>query len=314
MSKTAPLVSICIPCFKRLEQVRNTLFSIYEDNEDVDLSLYEVVISDNDPDCELKEVIGLFADKTNLRYIPTSCEGFMNSYFALTYGKGELLKLHNSQNMIRKGMLSEIIRLVKKYKESKPLIYTSNGLLGYFNIRCVEKFNDYMSALSYWSSWSGGMTIWREDFEKLDKVTLNPLFPHTSVMLTQYEKKLYVISDVIYYDVQRIKKRGGHNKFEAFTVHYPSLINECYRKGFISENTKSSIFKSLYTEFIPTLLFNKYIAKIETFEISNFKRNCSKFFPVSAYYIAWLHIIMVPFRMMKRRIIIRLHEGNETFL
>lgn len=308
MSKSAPLISICIPCFKRLEQVRNTLLSIYENNADVDLSLYEVVISDNDPDCELKEVLTQFANKENLRYIPTACEGFMNSYYALTYGRGDLLKLHNSQNMIRKGMLAEIIHLAEEYMQQKALIFHTNGFLGKFDVRGFNCFDNYMFALSYWSSWSGGMTIWREDFEKIGKIDLDPLFPHTSVLLTQNTKNMYVVSDMIYYDVQRVYNRGGHNKFEAFTVHYPSLLNDCNKKGVISEKTKSTIYKSLYTDYIPTLLFNKYIAKIETFEISDFKKNCSKYFPTSAYYYAWLNVLMVPFKMIKRRIVMRLHE------
>ena len=298
---STPLLSICIPCFKRLEQVRNTLKSIYEDNSDVELSLYEVVISDNDPDCELRRVMDEFRDKENLRYIPTKCEGFMNSYYVLTYGKGELLKLHNSQAMIKRGMLAEMIKLVQTYKISKPLIYTSNGLLENFNVRDFDQFDDYMSALSYWSSWSGGMTIWREDFERIGKIDLDPLFPHTSVMLTQYDKRAYVISDLIYYDVQRIKKRGGHNKFEAFTRHYPALINQSWTEGHITIKTRNKIFKGIYGEFIPTLLFNKYIARIETFEATGFKNNCKYYFPSSAYWIAWLNVIFVPLRMICRK-------------
>ena len=301
-SHSAPLLSICIPCFKRLEQVRNTLESIYIDNSDVDTSTYEVVLSDNDPDCELKVVVAEFADRTNLRYIPTSCEGFLNSYYALSYGKGDLLKLHNSQNIIKKGMLAEIMKLVGTHITHKPLIYTSNGLLENFRVCQFDNFESYMSALSYWSSWSGGMTIWREDFEKLGKIDLNPLFPHTSVMLTQHNKSLYVISDLIYYDVQRIGKRGGHNKFEAFTRHYPSLIVQSYNEGHISLKTKDKIFKGVYGEFLPSLLFNKYILRIETFESKGFKENCRLYFPKKAYWTAWLNTLFVPFKMLSRKI------------
>ena len=54
------IVSICIPCFKRIEYVRNTLRSIYEENSDVPLSDYEVVISDNDSDHEVKQLLSEF--------------------------------------------------------------------------------------------------------------------------------------------------------------------------------------------------------------------------------------------------------------
>ena len=52
-----PIVSICIPCYKRIQYVRNTLRSIYEENSDVPLSDYEVVISDNDSDHEVKQLL-----------------------------------------------------------------------------------------------------------------------------------------------------------------------------------------------------------------------------------------------------------------
>ena len=304
---SVPLCSICIPCYKRVELVRNTLYSIYVANKDVPLSDYEVVISDNDPDAEIESIVHEFSRYGNFFYHKTKCEGFLNSYYALSYGKGDLLKLHNSQNLIRKGMLKKIIELAKEYRQQRPLIFHTNGFLDNFEILCYINFDEFMAALSYWSSWSGGMTIWHDDFIKIGNMELNKMFPHTSIMLTQTGKTMYIVSDIIYYDVQRVYKRGGHNKFEAFTVHYPSLLDECCKKKMISAMTKDSIFKALYEEYIPTLLFNKYVIRIETFEIKDFKINCRKFFPKSAYYMAWLNVLIVPYKILKRRIAIFKH-------
>lgn len=296
------LVSICIPCYKRLAQVRNTLRSIFELNAEVSISDYEVVITDNDSETELRAIIDEYAQYPNLRYIPTQCEGFLNSYQALKNGRGNLLKLHNSQNMIRKGMLSEIINQAKQNLKQRPLIFHSNGFLEHHQLVHYSDFNSFMDGLSYWSSWSGGMTIWRDDFERIGDIEINPLFPHTSVFLTQYFKKDYIIDDRIMYDVQRVSKRGGHNKFEAFTVHYPSLVVKNCESGHISELCKNNILKALYTEYIPTLLFNKYIARIETFDSTGFRTNCKQYFPKGAFWGAWINVLFVPFRMSKRRI------------
>ncbi len=295
------LVSICIPCFKRVDLVRNTLQSIYDDNAEVSMDLYEVVISDNDPQKELEVVADEYKDKSNFRYIPTSCEGFMNSYYVLKYGKGKLLKLHNSQNLIMPGILAEIVEQAKIYQQDEPLIFHTNGFLEEFNIREFVDLDTFMKSLSYWSSWSGGMTIWKDDFEKIQDLELNPLFPHTSVFLTQYEKNKFLIDDRVLYKVQRASKRGGHNKFEAFTVHYPSLIDRFYKEGHISIACKDEIYKALYQQYIPTLLFNKYIARIEIFDSTNFKSNCEQFFPKGAYWLAWINTLGVPFRMFMRR-------------
>ncbi len=303
-----PFYSICIPCYKRVELVRNTLNSIYIDNADVSLSDYEVVISDNDPESEIEKIVPDFSKYENFFYHKTQCEGFMNSYYALTYGHGEFLKLHNSQIMFKPGVLKSLIEEIKACEEKKTLFFYTSGLLCNFTSRYYNSFEDFMNALLYWSSWSGGMSIWREKFERVRGGELNSLFPHTSIFLTQFGSSEFCINDAIIYDVQRVKKRGDHNKFEAFTVHYPSLIDKSCREGHISKQCKDKIFKSIYNEFIPTLLFNKYVARIETFEATGFKDNCRKYFPRYAYWVAWLSIACVPFRISYRKIVLKLHK------
>ena len=300
-----PIYSICIPCYKRRDIVRNTLKSIYEDNSDVSLSDYEVIISDNDPLHEIEQLVSEFGIYENFHYYKTECEGFMNSYYALSYGHGDFLKLHNSQNKFRKGVLKGLVEEVKSSLNSKMPIFYTSGLLYKFKSSIYDSFNDYMYALSYWSSWSGGMTIWRENFLSAKDVELNPLFPHTSIFLTQFKSRCFCINDVVICDVQRVAKRGGHNKFEAFTIHYPSLIDKCWREGHINSMCKEHIYKDIYREYLPTLLFNKYIARIETFEAKGFKKNCKQYFPYGAYYIAWINVLFVPFRMLYRRWMIR---------
>ena len=72
-----PLLSICIPCFGRVEYVRNTLNSIFQGNADVSLDKYEVVISDNDPKQAISVLANEFKAYPNLRYFHTECEGLL---------------------------------------------------------------------------------------------------------------------------------------------------------------------------------------------------------------------------------------------
>lgn len=182
------------------------------------------------------------------------------------------------------------------------MIFHSNVFLEKLDVCFFEDFDSFMSNLSYWSSWSGGGTIWKDDFEKIGQICLNSLFPHTSVFFTQFFKKKFVIDDRVIYDVQRVHKRGGHNNFEAFTVHYPSLIDDLFSRGLITKKCKDLIFDDLCRIYIPTLLFNKYIARIETFESANFKDNCKKYFSPNAYYRIWRNVLCVPIYMLKRRL------------
>lgn len=131
---------------------------------------------------------------------------------------------------------------------------------------------------------------------------LNKMFPHTSVFLTQYAAKSFLIDDTPIYYVQRIAKRGGHNKLKAFTIDYPSLIVASYMKGHISLNCKDSIFKDICTQYLPTLLFNKYIVHVETFDATGYRENIKRYFPKHAYWVAWINVMSVPFRMIKRKL------------
>ena len=302
MNTKEPLISICIPCFKRIEQVRNTLRSIYYSNKDVSFEDFEVVISDNDPDCELKTIISEFAVFSNFAYYPTNCEGFMNSFYALRYGRGEFLKLHNSQNVFYPGSLAMLVSFIRDNSKTKPMCFFSNGWLSWRGLRNFVNFEGFMRALSYWSSSSAGFGIWKEDFDSVCDRELDPFFPHTSLFVTQFEKPSYVIDNRTYFFAQRIPRRGDHNKFRAFTVHYPGIIAESCQAGHISTKCRDRIYKGIYTEFLPNLLFNKYIAAIETYDISGFKENCSRYFPKSAYYLAWANVFFVPFRIISRRI------------
>lgn len=295
-----PILSICLPCYGRVEYVRNTLNSIYVDNKDVSLDEYEIIISDNDSTQAIRSLVAEFG-YPNLHYHHTKCEGFMNSYYVLTYAEGHFLKLHNSQVTFRRGSLAQLVQEIKDNLDDRPMVFYTNGLLYHNDSRLFRTFNEFFYELSYWPSWSNGFAIWKKDFDKLANVKLNKLFPHTSLFITQHSKENYIINDHHWFDTQRVKGRSGHNKFEAFTIELPSLVDECFLNGWISSITKKHILCDIMVEYLPTLLFNKYVARIEKFEISGYKENIKKNFPKGAYWITWACVGMVPFKMVYRK-------------
>lgn len=299
-NNTTLSLSICIPCFGRVEYVRKTLKSIFQDNSDVALDKYEVIISDNDPKQAVKVLMEEFGGYSNLKYFKTECEGFMNSYYVLTYARGALLKLHNSQSLFKMGTLREMINDAERYMKDHTLVFYTNGLLENFKSLKYDSFDSFMYALSYWSSWSNGFCVWRKEFEKIETINLNKLFPHTSLFLTQYYASSFCINDQILFEVQRIPKRGGHNKFEAFTIEYPSLIDQCWQNGLISEKCKKHVFKDLMIKFLPSLIFNKHIIRIETFDDTGFRSNLKKYFPKYAYWLVFMLAVLQPIRLFGR--------------
>lgn len=302
--QNTPLISICIPANGRIEYVRNTLNSIYSEKNLLECNEndFEVIISDNDPNMSLEILLKEFR-YSNFKYFYTPCEGFMNSYFALTYAKGEFLKLHNSQEIFKKESLLSIINFIKLYRISKPCIFFTSGFLNIGGLVDYERFDDFMSDLSYWSSWSNGFGMWKEDFNSIkENIEMNNLFPHTSLFLTQFSKKTFVINDRPLFRTQFVKKRGGHNKFQAFSIEYPSLIQNSFDKNQISFKTKNKIFKDILYNYLPLLYFNVKIAKRETFTAADFKKNIKVYFPKGSYWIVCGLSLISPVKIIWRKI------------
>lgn len=304
---TSPIISICIPCYKRLEYIRNTLRSIYEENSDVALSEYEVIVSDNDAEQELS-VLQEEYKQQNFRYFPTKCEGFLNSYYSLTYGKGEYLLLHNSQELFRKGSLRYIIDLVKANR-GKYLFFSSGFLL---NGSCLgyADFDSFMQGVSFWSSWSNAFGIWRVDFDNVKyTTTLNKLFPHTSLFLTQHFHKSYVICDVPLFETQFVKGRSGHNKFHAFSFEYPSLINGAQKQEHITKATCDKIIHDILFDYLPLLYFNVKIARRESWSMDGFEEDIKVFFPKGSLWkvkaLSFIAPIKAYLRSIKRNRLLR---------
>ncbi|MBP5524677.1 MAG: glycosyltransferase [Paludibacteraceae bacterium] len=297
-----PLVSICIPCFGRKEQLRNTIISIYKGLDSVEISDFEVVISENDSSKQLESLVREFS-YPNLKYFYTECEGFLNSFYVLTYATGKFLLLHNSQESFCDKALETIMNVVKKNEESKPLVAFTSGFLLNGKTRYYNDYNKFMHDLSYWSSWSNSFSIWKEDFDVVkNRVEFNSLFPHTSVFATQSNKGEFIIVDEILFQTQFVPKRGGHNKFHAFSVEYPSILEKLVESGTLSEKVYKYILNSIFCDFLPSLYFNVKICGIEKFESDGFKEDLKKYFPDRSFYSIVLLSLLSPAKKIYAKI------------
>lgn len=299
-----PFLSICIPALGRLEYVTNTLKSIYSEHtlSKVSLSEFEVIISDNDEKGELQILLSKF-NYPNFKYYQTKCEGFQNSFYALTYGNGEFLKLHNSQELWNEGALIEILNLIKENIENKPMLFFSSGILLKGKTITAKNFDEFIFKTSYFTSWSNPFGIWKSDFDKIpSNIELAPIFPQTTILMTQIQKSEYLIVDKKYFTTQFVKKRKGYNKFEAFCIEYPSILRTAFEAHTISKNTYNKILKDILFEFLPLLYFNVKIARREFFSAENFEENIKCYFPKGSYYLVIFLSFFVPFKIIVRKL------------
>lgn len=259
-----PLVSLCMPTNGVVDWVFPVLESIYD--QKVEQNLYEIVITDNGNSEEFKKLIKEYLKThTNIVYAETQALPFVNEIESYKRANGELIKFVNHRTKLVQGTLQRMIDYVEQNIDEKPVTYFSNGVLKIAKDKHeFSSFDDFVRNLSYWSSWSTGMTIWKSDFDRLpdDVSKFNELFPHTNVLFKERNRSKYVIDNSIIFDEmpQGKKPKGNYDLFFAFGVEYPSIICNLLRDNSISNETFRSVISN-NLEFIAGLYFSYVICK-----------------------------------------------------
>ena len=234
-------VSLCMPTNGVVEWVFPVLESIY--NQGVDETLFEVVITDNGHNSEFKDKIKSFvSEHSNIVYAETEALPFINEIESYKRAHGELIKFVNHRTRLVKGALQKLIDFVEEYRNEKPIVYYSNGVLEIAKKKHeFNTFDQFVKHLSYWSSWSTGMTIWKDDLEKLsdDVSDYNELFPHTNILFAERARGKYIIDNTVIFDEipQGKKPKGDYDLFFAFGVEYPWIICTLLRDKDITPDT-----------------------------------------------------------------------------
>lgn len=258
------LVSLCMPTNGVSEWVFPVLDSIYMQN--CDDSLYEVVITDNGSNIEFKNKIKDYLKQySNLIYVETDALPFLNEIEAYKNANGELIKFVNHRTKLLPGTLKKLIDFSKSNINSKPIIYYSNGILKKAKeIFKYNSFDEFVKNLSYYSSWSTGMAMWKSDLKDIlnNSLNYNELFPHTNILFFTQNRKEYIINNTIIFDEipQGKIPKGNYDIFFAFGIEYPSVICDLFRTNSISiETCRYVINQNLY--FVTESYFKYFIKK-----------------------------------------------------
>ena len=264
-------LSLCIPTNGILEWVKPVLDSIY--SEEKPIAKFEVIVTDNGNNEKFYEFMKIYSKAhDNLIYRKTNAVQFNNQIEAFKLASGKLIKFINHRKVLLPGSLNYLLEFVEKYQSSKPFVY----FLEDDNAGVYENFDSFVSGLSYFSSYSGGIAMWRDDFMKIDlNKPFNVLFPHTDMLFSARKKKQYIIDGhSITKDLPTDEtKKGKYNLFFAFAVEYPSIILELYRNGDITYKTLKKVKEDNYG-FLCMLYLNYIILKKPcSYDLQNYKDN-----------------------------------------
>ena len=277
--KRQPYLSLCIPTNGVIEWVSPVLNSIYDEKNPI--GEFEVIVTDNGNNEEFYEFMQSYAKThSNLIYKKTDAIMFENQIEAFKIASGKLIKFVKHRMMLLPGTLNYLLKFVIENEEKKPVVYfLDNGCAGRY-----DNFDHFVKALSYWSSYSAGVAMWKSDFNNMDlNKPFNKLFPHTNMIFSVKNRKEYIIDGhkIMKEELTDATKKGRYNLFYAFAVEYPAVILELYRDGDVSYETLKSVMRDNY-EFIAKLYWDYVIMRKPcSYKLEDIKKNVNIFYNYS---------------------------------
>jgi len=283
-----PTLSICIPTNSRYDILEKTVQSIYNE-PGLDYSEFEIIVSDNSNSDDIFQYFQKFSNKNNFKIVKSNSLGFLNSVNALKHGTGYYLKLHNNYSLFNKNSLFEIVTFLKSLKNNNYTIHFNNKSKKSNKVVCFESFDSFLIDISFLSSWSNTFCISREQFWKVDLNKCDKMFPHTSLLLSQYNSKEYCVYKASLFTNLEVKTKGGYDLFKTFAVDFLNLYDLAVKEKHISNHTFLRIKFDLYRKFLIKWYCDLIYFKNEyTFIISKVKESICVHYDTLFYYLLLL--------------------------
>ena len=281
MNMSYPIISLCIPTNGVSEWVFPVLDKIYA--QGVDKRLFEVVVTDNGDDEVFQSKMEEYVkEHDNMIYKKTDAYMFDNQIEALKIANGEYLKFINHRSVLVHGALQYFINYIRINMDDKPVIYFSNGSLNIANeIEEYDSFDAFVGGLKHIASWTTGVGIWRQDFERIptdyhyDKIS-----PHSGVLFAEKGKNKYIINDVHWMNEIETShaKKGTYDLYKAFAVEELDITLGLYKNGDISISTFKKV-REAYKNIIIKFYYQFNIKKEPcSYDLNGFDNNVGIFF------------------------------------
>ena len=280
-----PLLSLCIPTNGIVEWVIPAIESIYCQN--VDKTLFEVVVTDNGETDNLEHAISKFV-YPNLHYYRTQAQGFTNQIDAFEKCSGVFCKMLNHRCKMLPDAIKNLIGVIEKYRATKPIIYCAEGHGDGGDFIECEDTDEFVSKLGYWTSWSAGVGAWKEDLVNLRQLDVDDTFPHLVFILGLRKKSKYVIWNPQYEIMTDDTGKGGYDVFHAFAVHLLDLNKKLRDEGRITSGTFRKYKRELF-QFLCNLYYNEVLQPSKhTFILKDIHKSMITYYGELGY---WLMLV-----------------------
>ena len=275
------VLSLCMPTNGIAEWVFPALDSIYA--SDVNRDMFEVIVTDNGHNEAFEREMFLYADKhSNLTYKKTNAFMFDNQLETLKLAKGDFFKFVNHRSVWLPGRLQYMIDFLTEYELEQPVIYFSNGVMGWGpTSKKYDSFDSFVGDLGVYGTWTSGVGIWKSKYEEImENYKYDRISPHSGILFGDRKNNQYIINDKYWMkeiDLDHSKK-GKYDLYKAFALDEFIIIINLYRDGDITAETLLRV-KESFKKFLISLYRDFNIEKKGcSYDLNGFSKYVNIFF------------------------------------
>ena len=249
-----PLLSICIPTWNRAKYLDISLKSFVEQIREIDLSEFELYISDNCSDDNtpdiVKQYIALGLPITYNRN-EENLGAAGNFVKCMHWASGKYILLLGDDDILESGSVKYILNQLRGND------YGLVHILHYKKIKeervVYDNLEDFYKRISYWSTFMSG-SIFRKDVVKMID---SSKYIKTHLLQMPYYLKSATLSNCnLLLNKTLIKvgldssSNGGYNFYEVFIRNYLNIWQELVADNKIKQSCFEYLKKDIYVNFI----------------------------------------------------------------
>ena len=313
-----PLLSICIPTFNRADVLWKTLNSITTQKAFLFTDLVEIVISDNcstdATDVVCNEFINKYKNKITYIKQNTPISADENFIFVLQQANGKFVKLHNDTCYLLENSLDKMIEDIKYAdKQGSDGCFFANGEA--IKSDLAESFDDFLSNVSYFSTWIASHCYKKEFLEKLEGINR---YSHLNFAQVDIAGRLFenggsiYVANTNYFRTIYVDKKGGYNFAKVFGYNYFYILDIYKKKKLLSNAVFNKEKHKILRKFLITMYFDFY--KQYSYTKDGYLKYMKYFWFDWYFYFTYLRIFKyyIRSRLAKGRMIIKSNKSFET--
>ena len=302
MKKEQPILSLCIPTYKRAEILRENLKGIYEQLKTVDTNEVELIVSDNCSPDNTHEVVSSMKDLGmpiiyNRNEVNIGAD--RNFLKCMRMATGKYMYLLGDDDFLEDNAIARLLNVIRGHEYGLIYIDTRSEPDG--SVMEYQNRNEFIKQVSYFYTFMSGCVFRSEAVRCVE----NPeRYIATNLLQMPFYLQSTMMCDrnvVIKFPVIRqlgadANNNGGYNFFEVFVYNYQTIMGEYIKDSQLFAWLKKDIwlFVWMYTKLL--LLKNRN----GNFKIHNGWKILFKYYGKEWYF--WRTLFKYPLGVVKRKI------------